>query len=277
MVRIAHHEGAGPVEGLILRFLNTMLIKRLIFIGSLSSVLAGCAEFYGLQPPAPVYQGRPSVYRDAPAQVEPEPVQKSTETVQVKPLPEFAITAPVELKAEPLSPEQAQSLLTPEQEQELAALEQAQEQAENAAEPAPVEPQAPAPGAVQENLPPPAPPPAPVFEPLSAFAPLSPAVGALVIAANQNSEKGDLQSATTTIERAIRIEPRNATLYYKLALLRLKEAKPRLAEDLAKKSALLASNDTRLKKHSWLLIAKAREMQKNFDGAKEAKAKADSF
>jgi len=244
---------------------------------SLPSVLAGCAEFYGSQPPAPVYQGRPAVYRDAPAQAEPEPVQKSLETVQVKPLPESAVTAPIELKAEPLSPEQAQSLLTPEQEQELAALELAQEQAENAAEPVPAEPQAPTPGAVQENLPPPAPPPAPAFQPLSSFAPLSPAVGSLVIAANQNSEKGDLQSATTTIERAIRIEPRNATLYYKLALLRLKEAKPRLAEDLAKKSALLASNDTRLKKHSWLLIAKAREMQKNFDGAKEAKAKADSF
>jgi Tfp pilus assembly protein PilF len=100
---------------------------------------------------------------------------------------------------------------------------------------------------------------------------------ALVIAANQNTQKGDIQSATTTIERAIRIEPRNATLYYQLAVLRLKESKPTLAEDLAKKCLLLASNDTRLKKHSWLLIAEAREMQKDFDGSKEAKDKADGF
>jgi len=32
-----------------------------------------------------------------------------------------------------------------------------------------------------------------------------------------------------------------------------------------------------LKKHCWLLIAHARELQQNFPGAKEAKMKADSF
>ncbi|MEI7997574.1 MAG: tetratricopeptide repeat protein, partial [Methylococcaceae bacterium] len=78
-------------------------------------------------------------------------------------------------------------------------------------------------------------------------------------------------------ERAIRIEPRNATLYYKLALLRLKQSKPRLAEDLAKKAALLASDDTQLKKHSWILVARAREMQGDLKGGKEARAKADGF
>ncbi len=115
------------------------------------------------------------------------------------------------------------------------------------------------------------------FAPLENFPPLSPVVGALVVAANKNTAKGQIETATTTIERAIRIEPRNATLFYKLAVLRLKQAKPSLAEDLARKSALLASNDSSLKKHSWLLIAKARDMQKNYQGAKEAKAKADKF
>ena len=125
--------------------------------------------------------------------------------------------------------------------------------------------------------PPPPPPPPPPFEPLETFAPLSPAVGALALAANQNSKSGNVESATTTIERAIRIEPRNATLYYKLALLRLKQSKPRLAEDLAKKAALLASNDTQLKKHSWLLVARAREVQGDLKGGKEARAMADKF
>jgi len=87
----------------------------------------------------------------------------------------------------------------------------------------------------------------PSFQPLETFAPLSPAVSALASAANQNSKSGDIEAATTTIERAIRIEPRNGTLYYKLALLKLKQSKPRLAEDLATKAALLASNDTQLK------------------------------
>ncbi|MEY3760105.1 MAG: hypothetical protein RIR39_1596, partial [Pseudomonadota bacterium] len=100
---------------------------------------------------------------------------------------------------------------------------------------------------------------------------------ALASAAAQNSKSGNIESATTTIERAIRIEPRNATLYYKLALFKLKQSKPRLAEDLAKKAALLASNDAQLKKHSWLLVARAREMQGDLAGGKEARAKAGKF
>lgn len=126
--------------------------------------------------------------------------------------------------------------------------------------------------------PPPAPPPPPPpFEPLQNFAPLSPVVGTLVIAANKSSEKGNVESATTTIERAIRIEPRNPTLFYKLALLRLKQSKPKLAEDLAKKSVLLAGSDKQLKRHGWLLIGRARDMQNNSDGAKEARKKAEKF
>jgi hypothetical protein len=50
-----------------------------------------------------------------------------------------------------------------------------------------------------------------------------------------------------------------------------------LAEDLAKKAALLASNDTQLKKHSWLLVARAREVQGDLKGGKEARAMADKF
>ena len=122
--------------------------------------------------------------------------------------------------------------------------------------------------------PPPPPPPPPPFEPLTTFAPLSPAVSALALAA---SKSNNTEAATTTIERAIRIEPRNATLYYKLALLRLKQSKPRLAEDLAKKAAILAAKDAGLKKHSWLLVARAREVQGDIKGGKEARAKAEKF
>jgi hypothetical protein len=222
-----------------------MLIKRFILIFSLPSFLAGCSEFYGSQPPAPVYGSGSTVYSKTPPSLSkpkaPKPIiseptsEGSDEIVKTKPLKEFApVTEPIEeLKPEPLTPEQEQQ--------------------------------------GQEAL---APPP---FEPLETFAPLSPAVSALALAANQNSKSGNIESATTTIERAIRIEPRNATLYYKLALLRLKQSKPRLAEDLAKKAALLASNDVQLKKHSWLLVARAREMQGDLKGSSEARAKADKF
>ena len=107
--------------------------------------------------------------------------------------------------------------------------------------------------------------------------PLSPAVLALVTEANKNSKEGDLESAVSTIERALRIDSRNPVLTYKLAELRLKQSKPRLAEDLAKKAALLSAGDRALKRQSWLLISEARRQQKNYYGAKEAKLKADSL
>ena len=86
-----------------------------------------------------------------------------------------------------------------------------------------------------------------------------------------------MESAAAAIERAIRIEPRNGELFYKLAVLRLKQSKPVLAEDLAKKSALLAGKDNALKKNSWLLIAHAKEMQGDKAGATEAESKAAGF
>ncbi|MGR8999486.1 MAG: tetratricopeptide repeat protein [Gammaproteobacteria bacterium] len=171
-------------------------------------------------------------------------------TLKTKPLGEFKpITAPIEIE-----PEAGVS----EQEQESFTSEQGQDPYISAPKP-------------EFSAPP------PPFEPLESFAPLSPAVNALALAANQNTQSGNIDAAAATIERAIRIEPRNATLYYKLALLRLKQSKPRLAEDLAKKAALLASNDTQLKKHSWLLVARAREMQGDLKGGKAARAKAEQF
>lgn len=260
-----------------------MLIKRFFLICSLPSFIAGCSEFYGSQPPAPVYGGGSAIYSKttpslpkpkAPKPIASKPIeQDSTETVKTKPLKEFVpITAPVELEPEPLTPEQEQESLASEQgtsasEQEASAPDQESSTTKSTQEPLISTPK-------QEF---PEPPPPPPFEPLESFAPLSPAVSALALAANQNSKSGDIESATTTIERAIRIEPRNATLYYKLALLRLKQSKPRLAEDLAKKAALLASNDAQLKKHSWLLVARAREMQGDLKGGKEARTKAKKF
>ena len=270
-----------------------MRFKRLFLICSLSTFLTGCSEFYGSQPPAPVYGSGSTVYAKTtpslPKPKTPEPIkaepliQGTSEIVETKPLKEFnQKTAPIEeLKPEPINPEP--DPLTPEQKEQMSlASEQGALTSEQGSipsgkeeakpslsqEPVVAEP-------MQEIVAPPPPP--PPFEPLETFAPLSPAVSALALAANQNSKSGNVGSATTTIERAIRIEPRNATLYYKLAVLRLKESKPRLAEDLAKKAALLASDDTQLKKHSWLLVARAREMQGDLKGGKEARAKADQF
>lgn len=285
-----------------------MQINRLYLIGTLTSVLVSCADFSADQPPAPVYGNDVTIYepvpeRQIPNVVTSEPImQQPVEIVHIKPLKEFTPPSATleELKPEPLTPEQqalassnppeqltqpAQNVTTPElgtlvPEQKSASTEPASATSKQDAKTANTN-QGVAPGVSNPEPvvapPPPPPPPPPPFEPLETFAPLSPAVNVLALAATQNSKSGNIESATTTIERAIRIEPRNATLYYKLALLRLKQSKPRLAEDLAKKAALLASNDTQLKRHSWLLVARAREVQGDVKGGKEARAKAKKF
>jgi len=117
----------------------------------------------------------------------------------------------------------------------------------------------------------------PVIDSLPKAKPLSPAIISLVKEAEKNSQAGDFESAVSTIERALRIEPRSPVLTYKLAQLRLKQSKPRLAEDLAKKAALLSAHDKSLKRQSWLLISEARKRQNNEYGAKEARIKADNI
>jgi tetratricopeptide (TPR) repeat protein len=278
-----------------------MLIKRLFLLCSIPAFVAGCAGFYDYQTPAPVYGNNTPIYANKPLpeqqsqaeqpqqqtkvieQTKPKPTvqEEAGETVTTAPLKETNAIAPKILKPEQLP--SGQSLLTPAQEQELSALQQpVVPELESESKPTPKPKQkvpAPAIVAVQPEtvveVPPP-PPSSPIFQPLENFTSLSPVVGSLVLAANQDSEKGNVEAATTTLERASRIEPRNAALYYKLALLKLK-SKPSQAEDLAKKSAQLASNDPSLKKHSWLLVAKARELQKNFQGAQEARERADKF
>jgi hypothetical protein len=258
-----------------------MQIRQLAFLISLTALLSACADFYGRQQPAPVYGGQPGdnygnepylgtpsnpdqTAQQPPKVIETKPLgdlNKSPEMVEIKP----EIPPPSEPSLEPEQPEDSTDLFGTDQPTDMPESEPPAEQPKSAdavpaAPPEPVAPKEP------ETL-----------VPLETFPPQSPAVGSLVMAANENSQGGNLDSAVSSIERAIRIEPRNATLYYKLAVLRLNQSKPRLAEDLARKAALLAVNDTALKKHSWLLIANARELQNNVAGANKAKAEAAKY
>jgi len=102
-------------------------------------------------------------------------------------------------------------------------------------------------------------------------------VVALLSEADISYKQGKLDESVATIERALHIEPRNALLLYRLASLRLQQGQPDLAENLAKKSALLAEGNANLKKQNWLLIAAAREQMGDLAGAKQARNKASQF
>ncbi len=249
------------------------LIKKAVLIGSsvLPIFITGCTGLSGTQPPAPVYSSNRPYNAPMPA-VPRQPVvsKKTDDVVKVEPLQDFTpIVEPLEIKAEPIAP--LPEPIAP-------AVNPSTSTIPKVIEVAPpsrplLMPTTPASTGVPKFEPA-----APTeFKPAESNSALSPAVTALVTAANQSTKSGDIESAAAAIERAIRIEPRNGELLYKLAVLRLKQSKPVLAEELAKKSALLAGKDNVLKKNSWLLIAHAKEMQGDSAGAAEAQTKAAGF
>ncbi len=103
----------------------------------------------------------------------------------------------------------------------------------------------------------------------------SAAVSGLMQQAARQQRSGDLTGAAATMERALRIEPRNAHLWNRLAQLRLAQQRYGQAEDLAAKSNALAAADRALRRDNWLLIAKARRAAGNLPGARLAENRAD--
>lgn len=80
--------------------------------------------------------------------------------------------------------------------------------------------------------------------------------------------------AAAQIDRALRIQPKNAELWHVLAEIRLRQNQPGLAEDLAKKSNTLAKSNAELIKSNWRLISDARRQQGDGPGAQDALEKA---
>lgn len=97
------------------------------------------------------------------------------------------------------------------------------------------------------------------------------AVIALMDAAEIKRRSGHFESAVSSLERAIKIQPRNAGLWQRMAELRLGQYKPLLALDLARKSNVLASDNRALKARNWKLIAEAQRLL----GKPEAAVKAE--
>jgi len=96
------------------------------------------------------------------------------------------------------------------------------------------------------------------------------AVLALLSNAGRQQQGGDIPGAAATLERALRIEPRNARLWHRLAALRLDQKSYRMAAGLADKSNSLAPEDADLKRANWRLIARARSALGDATGAQEA-------
>lgn len=99
---------------------------------------------------------------------------------------------------------------------------------------------------------------------------LTPPAMALLEQAGEQADQGDLDGASATLERAIRIQPKNPHLWQRMAELRLYQEKPLLAIDLVKKSLSLAQGDKKIIQGNWALIAEAKKRMGDAAGAAEA-------
>src|SRR3954471_19359659 len=113
--------------------------------------------------------------------------------------------------------------------------------------------------------------PAPVSEPAAKPAPSeNVAVAGLMQNARNDVAAGRLPNAAATIERALRIEPRNPRLWRELARVRLKQGDYTQAESVAARSNSWAGSDNTLRVENWRLIAQAREARGDPKGAQAA-------
>ncbi|WP_457673370.1 tetratricopeptide repeat protein [Thiolapillus sp.] len=86
------------------------------------------------------------------------------------------------------------------------------------------------------------------------------AVQALMDRARRQQQNGELVAAASSLERALRIEPKNAELWNRLAHVRYEQKQYSLAASLAAKSNALAGSDGALRADNDELIRRARSL-----------------
>ena len=96
------------------------------------------------------------------------------------------------------------------------------------------------------------------------------AIAGLMETARADAASGNLANAAASIERALRIEPRNPRLWHELARVRLKQRQYAQAESVAARSNSWAGDDKALRAENWRLIAQARGARGDTEGAVKA-------
>ncbi len=97
---------------------------------------------------------------------------------------------------------------------------------------------------------------------------------ALLTTAQQQQTSGDLNGASSSLERAQRVAPREPQVLYRLAQVRLAQGDAAQAEQLARRALTYANGRTSLQASLWGLIAQSREKQGDAAGAALARQKA---
>ena len=100
---------------------------------------------------------------------------------------------------------------------------------------------------------------------------------ALLDTASKQSAAGDIANARRTLERALRIEPRNARLWNELAQLYYQDKQYIKAANTAAKSNSLAGTNKLLKRNNWKLIGNSRRQTGDEAGAQRADEEARAY
>jgi tetratricopeptide (TPR) repeat protein len=101
------------------------------------------------------------------------------------------------------------------------------------------------------------------------------AIAGLLLGARTDAAAGRLANAAASLERALRIEPRNPRLWQELARVRLKQGDYAQAESTAARSNSWVGSDNALRAENWRIIAHAREARGDAEGARVALETAD--
>ncbi len=115
-------------------------------------------------------------------------------------------------------------------------------------------------------------PPAPHAPPPARENHLSAATRSLVTQARTQVAHGDLPAASSTLDRALRIEPNNPLLWIELGRLRLAESDAHQAEGCGRKALALASGDRLAQAQAGRLLADALRAQGRNQEAREVES-----
>jgi predicted Zn-dependent protease len=101
---------------------------------------------------------------------------------------------------------------------------------------------------------------------------LSPATLSLVTQARSLLAHGEFDGASSTLDRALRIEPSNPLLWIELGRLRLAERDPHQAEGCGRKALALASGDPSARRQAGRVLADALRAQGHNQEAREVES-----
>ena len=102
---------------------------------------------------------------------------------------------------------------------------------------------------------------------------VSPVVSKLMASARQQRQSGEWDAASGSLERALRIEPRNAALWASLAEVKFEQRDWRSAIQLAAKSNTLSAGNEQLRRRNWYLMANAHDALGNREAATKFRLK----